>query len=54
MTLCPECEAPVNLPEDTVEGEIIACEGCDTELEVLGVEPLELALAPEMAEDWGE
>lgn len=51
---CPECGAALTLSADTVEGEVIACDSCHAELEVVGVEPFELAAAPEMAEDWGE
>ena len=54
MSNCPTCEKPVSIPSDAVEGEILACEGCSAELEVLGVDPPELAIAPELAEDWGE
>ena len=51
---CPECEGTLTLSADTVEGEVIACEHCQAELEVIGTDPFELAAAPEMAEDWGE
>jgi alpha-aminoadipate/glutamate carrier protein LysW len=51
---CPECEATINLSADTVEGEIIVCPDCAAELEVVGISPPELALAPEVGEDWGE
>jgi alpha-aminoadipate/glutamate carrier protein LysW len=51
---CPECEATITLPGGTVEGEIITCPDCAAELEVVSVSPPELALAPEVGEDWGE
>ena len=51
---CPECEAQIALAEGTVEGEIIVCPDCAAELEVVSVNPPELALAPEVGEDWGE
>lgn len=51
---CPECEAQITLAEGTVEGEIITCPDCAAELEVVSVSPPELALAPEVGEDWGE
>lgn len=54
MTTCPECGAPLTLPTDVVENEIIACEACSAELEIVGLEPLSLALAPQIEEDWGE
>ena len=54
MGACPECGASVDLDYDVVEGEIITCEECGAELEVISVNPLELELAPEEEEDWGE
>ena len=51
---CPECDAAINLAADVVEGEIIVCPDCAVELEVTSLDPVELALAPEVGEDWGE
>jgi alpha-aminoadipate/glutamate carrier protein LysW len=51
---CPECDATLTLNNDLIEGEIVPCPDCGAELEVISVEPLELALAPEIEEDWGE
>ena len=51
---CPECAAELSLPDDVVEGEIIVCGDCGTELEVVEVDPLILEPAPEEEEDWGE
>jgi alpha-aminoadipate carrier protein LysW len=54
IATCPECDAEITLGADTVEGEIIVCPACAAELEVVGIDPPELALAPEVGEDWGE
>jgi alpha-aminoadipate carrier protein LysW len=54
MAECPECGAIIDDDPSLEEGEIIDCEECGLELEVVGVEPLELGLAPEEEEDWGE
>jgi len=44
VTSCPECENALDIELDEVEeGDVIACEECGTEYEVVGVEPLELA-----------
>ncbi|HVB52912.1 MAG TPA: hypothetical protein VNF24_01805 [Candidatus Acidoferrales bacterium] len=51
---CPECAALVGVPRGTVAGEILACGDCLAELEVTGLAPVTLALAPEVEEDWGE
>ena len=51
---CPVCEAPVCPPADAMAGEILACDDCGTELEVTSLDPMTLAEAPDIAEDWGE
>jgi len=53
QTKCPECDAALTLsaPE---KGEIVECSDCGAELEVLSTEPIQLELAPEAEEDWGE
>jgi alpha-aminoadipate carrier protein LysW len=44
MPSCPECENELNIDVDEVEeGDIVTCEECGTEYEVVGVEPLEIA-----------
>jgi alpha-aminoadipate carrier protein LysW len=48
---CPECSAEITLGASTVAGEIVVCPDCGAELEVTSVDPVELALAPEEAED---
>ncbi len=53
MAQCPECEAEVSL-QGLMVGEIIYCNDCGAELEVLSVEEPRVALAPEIEEDWGE
>jgi alpha-aminoadipate/glutamate carrier protein LysW len=51
---CPECAAEVQLPADVMEGEIVQCAECGSELEVIQLDPPLLELAPEEEEDWGE
>ena len=44
MPTCPECENNLDIEEDEVEeGDVVACDECGTEYEVVGVEPLELS-----------
>ena len=44
MPSCPECDYELDIEIDEVdEGDVVACEECGTEFEVVGVEPLELA-----------
>lgn len=51
---CPECGAIVELEDDVISGEIVECPDCAVELEVTGLEPLRVEVAPEEDEDWGE
>lgn len=54
MAECIECGADVTLHDDLEVGEIIDCGTCGEELEVIGTEPVELDVAPDLEEDWGE
>lgn len=54
MSECPVCGAELSLADNVVRGELIECDDCGTELEVINVDPLELKEAPEAEEDWGQ
>ncbi|MCP4535905.1 MAG: lysine biosynthesis protein LysW [Chloroflexi bacterium] len=54
MATCLECAAELRLASDVEEAEIVVCPDCGVELEVMGVDPVTLDLAPEVEEDWGE
>jgi alpha-aminoadipate/glutamate carrier protein LysW len=44
MPICPECENDLDLEVDELEeGDVVVCDECGSEYEVVGVEPLELA-----------
>jgi alpha-aminoadipate carrier protein LysW len=51
---CPECGSDVGVPEQVAVCYILTCPLCAAELEVVGLDPIDLALAPEVEEDWGE
>lgn len=51
---CPECAADVSIPADVMANELLTCEDCGVELEVMSLDPLEIDFAPEVEEDWGE
>ena len=52
--VCVECGGAVELPGDVMMGEIVQCPDCGVELEVVNLDPVGIALAPEIEEDWGE
>ncbi len=39
---CPVCEASVYVDPITEQGEIVICEDCDSNLELVGLDPIEL------------
>ncbi|HEV2214019.1 MAG TPA: hypothetical protein VGR64_01940 [Terracidiphilus sp.] len=48
MTACPECENNLDIEVDEVEeGDVVTCDECGTEFEIVGVEPLELSRVDE-------
>jgi alpha-aminoadipate carrier protein LysW len=51
---CPECAANVAFTRPPLQGEVIRCRECTAELEVTGTAPIQLTLAPQVEEDWGE
>jgi alpha-aminoadipate carrier protein LysW len=51
---CPVCEGDVRIAGDAMENELISCPDCGAELEILSLNPIALAEAPETEEDWGE
>jgi len=53
---CPDCDAELDVPEDTEKGEILSCPGCGLELEVKQVKGgcVDLQELTIEGEDWGE
>jgi alpha-aminoadipate carrier protein LysW len=50
--VCPECDNPITIDTDEVEeGETVQCDECGTELEVVSVDPLEIAPVDEEGYD---
>jgi alpha-aminoadipate/glutamate carrier protein LysW len=39
---CPDCEAEVHVDLDADKGDTVTCDECGTELEVVGLDPVEL------------
>jgi alpha-aminoadipate carrier protein LysW len=44
---CPECEADVHVDTDAEKDDVVACEECGTELQVVGLDPVELDIVEE-------
>ena len=54
MGECPVCAADIDLADDAMTGELIVCEDCGAELEIVGLDPVMFDEAPSAEEDWGE
>jgi len=54
MADCPVCGARVETDSTVVQGELLECADCGSELEITGTEPVTLEEAPEAEEDWGQ
>ena len=54
--VCLVCDSPLTVDGDAEKGEIIECTACGQEHELIGTTDgrAEVALAPEVEEDWGE
>jgi alpha-aminoadipate carrier protein LysW len=52
MAICPECDAEIEVDEfDVDKGDQLSCPECGSNLEVTGLSPIELDIAPEDEED---
>lgn len=41
-TTCPECSEEVYVDADSEQGDVISCDECGTDLEVVGLDPIEV------------
>jgi alpha-aminoadipate carrier protein LysW len=48
MATCPECDAEIEVDEfDVDKGDQLSCPECGSNLEVVGLSPIELDIAPD-------
>ena len=41
-TACPECSEEVYVDADSEQGDVVSCDECGTDLEIVGLDPIEL------------
>lgn len=52
MPICPECETALDFDEEEVEeGDVIVCDECGTEYEIVATDPIELSKVEETYAD---
>jgi len=42
--VCPECDEEVYVDADSEQGDVVSCDECGADLEVVGLDPIELDL----------
>ncbi|MBV9214847.1 MAG: hypothetical protein JO053_01620 [Acidobacteria bacterium] len=50
-SVCPECTEEVFVDADCEQGDNVTCDECGSKLTVVGLDPIELDLSEEGAED---
>lgn len=51
-TACPECSEDVYVDADSEQGDVVSCDECGTDLEIVGLDPIELDIHEEDADDF--
>ncbi len=51
-TACPECSEDVYVDADSEQGDVVSCDECGTDLEIVGLDPIELDIHEEDGDDF--
>ncbi|MGI8788844.1 MAG: hypothetical protein ACR2HG_13915 [Pyrinomonadaceae bacterium] len=51
-TACPECSEDVYVDADSEQGDVVTCDECGTDLEIVGLDPVELDIHEEDGDDF--
>lgn len=51
-TACPECSEDVYVDADSEQGDVVTCDECGTDLEVVGLDPIELDIHEDGEDDF--
>ena len=53
-TACPECSEDVYVDADSEQGDVVSCDECGTDLEIVGLDPIELDIHENDVDDFKE
>lgn len=53
-TACPECTEDVYVDAESEQGDIISCDECGSELEIVGLDPIELDVYADKFDDFDD
>lgn len=51
---CPECSEEVYVDAESEQGDVVSCDECGTDLEVVGLDPVELDIYEEDYDDYDD
>lgn len=51
---CPECSEEVYVDAETEQGDVVSCDECGTDLEIVGLDPVELDIYEEDYDDFDD
>jgi len=51
-TACPECSEDVYVDADSEQGDVVSCDECGTDLEIVGLDPIELDVHEDAGDDF--
>lgn len=52
LATCPECDADIHVDEEMDKGDFVECDECEARLKVVGLDPIELDVAPDDDEEY--
>jgi alpha-aminoadipate carrier protein LysW len=50
--ICPECDEEVYVDLDSEQGDIVSCDECGADLEIVGLDPIELDIHEDTDDDF--
>lgn len=53
-TVCPECSEEVFVDAEAEQGDVVSCDECGTDLEIVGLDPIELDIHEEDYDDFDD
>jgi alpha-aminoadipate carrier protein LysW len=50
--ICPECDEEVYVDAESEQGDVVSCDECGADLEIVGLDPIELDIHEDRGDDF--